>query len=362
MGGSISKATVEKNAQGIKKMNQDVEKVMQDVLKKYSEIVRTEMGDYHTKLITILREPGLKLPAKPNLNISQVFNKKCSTDLVAIFEKKLNRFPKYAVEQSALFGTSLRPITMELADADSLRKQTLCRNLSSLYVAFLELIEQSVTSLVTCRGEMNGIMLRLTQPFKGPNGNSGPIAESKANLAWFEKMKQLQTEYTKELKNVDKLLKKMRGVTLLSDKQLNKLIADMKKVQTTAQGLPRKCTALVNELKTIKTVDVRQAAECSRLGIAEKNCSANAIDTAIKALEQQQRLASQKLAQRRAELNPVTQAMNEISSNPIGNLALKVPGVKGMVENAVKQQEQVGQGSKKKLLRKSTGDFNQLFQ
>ena len=304
MGGSISKSTLTKNAAGINKMNQNIEKVMQTVLKKYSEMVKAEMGDYYQKLAGVMKEPGLSLPPPPQVNIAQIFGQKCTNDLVAIFEKKLDKFPKYALEQSAMFGTKLVPITMELADADSVRKQTLCRNLSQLYIAFLDLIEQSVSALVSCRSVMDGIILRLKQPFQGPNGNSGPIAESKANLAWFKKMSELQKTYSKQLKMVDKFLKKMNGITLLSDKKLQKLISEMQKINTENQQLPNKCNALVTELQSIQTVDVRQAAECTRLKIPEKNCSANSIDTAIRQLEQQQRLAAQKLSQRRSNLTP----------------------------------------------------------
>lgn len=315
MGGSISKSTLTKNAAGITKMNENIEKVMQSVLQKYSEMIKGEMGDYYQKLITIMKEPGVSLPQRPQMNLAQVFGKKCNADLVAVFEKKLKRFPKYALEQSAMFGTKLQPITMELTDSDGVRKQSLCTNLARLYAAFLQLLEESVVGLVTCRTEMDGMIARLSQSFQGPNGSSGPIAESKANLAWFKKMDELQKSYTTQLKAVDKFLKKMDGITLLSDKKLNKLIADMQKLTTESQSLPQKCSSLVSELSTIATVDVRQAAECSRLKIKEKDCNANAIDTAIKRLEQSQRLAAQKLAQRRTNLAGPTSAIARASAN-----------------------------------------------
>lgn len=315
MGSSVSKSSLVKNDAGIKKMNQAIEGVMQKVLQKYSEMIKNDMGDYYQKLIAVMKEPGLSLPPPPNTNLAQVFGQKCAQDLVAVFEKKLQRFPKYALEKSALFGTKLEPITMELADADSIQKQSLCRNLSALYAAFIQLIQESVVGLVTCRASMDGMMSRLSQSFQGPDGQSGPIAESKANLAWFKKMNELQASYTKQLKAVDKFLKKMDGITLLSDKQLNKLIADMQKLITSSQSLPQTCDALASELQTIQTVDVRQAAECNRLKIPEKNCSANSIDTAIKKLEQLQRAAAQQLSQRRAQLAGPTSALNRATLN-----------------------------------------------
>jgi hypothetical protein len=296
-------------------MNQSIENTMQKVLQKYSEMIKGEMGNYYQKLIAVMKEPGLSLPPPPNTNLAQVFGQKCAQDLVAIFEKKLDRFPKYALEKSAMFGTKLEPITMELADSDSIQKQSLCQNLSRLYASFIQLIQESVVGLVTCRASMDGMMVRLNQSFQGPNGQSGPIAESKANLVWFQKMKELQSSYTKQLKAVDKFLKKMDGITLLSDKQLNKLIADMQKLVTSSQSLPQTCSALASELQTIQTVDVRQAAECNRLKIAEKDCSANTIDTAIKKLEQQQRTAARQLAQRRVNLAGPTSALNQAAVN-----------------------------------------------
>ncbi len=315
MGGSVSKASLTKNAEGIQKLNQAIEKTMQSTMEKYSELIKGEMGEYYQNLIAVVKEPGLSLPSPPEVNIAQVFGKKCNEDLVAIFEKKLNRFPKYALEKSAMFGTKLEPITMEIADADSIQKQSLCQSLSSLYASFLQLIEQSVIGLVACRTEMDGIISRLTSSFQG----SGPIAESKANLEWFKKMNELQDAYTKQLKTVDKFLKKMDGITLLSEKQLNKLISDMQTLISESQALPQKCSALVTQLQSIQTVNIQQASECQRLNIPEKACNANAIDAAIAKLEEQQKLAAQQLAQRRANLSGPTSAINNTSMTQIGS-------------------------------------------
>ena len=309
MGGSISKSSLTKTNVGIQKMNEDIEKTLQNVLEKYSEMIKSEMGDYYKKLAMVVKEPGLQLPQKPNLSIAQIFGQKCNADLVVVFEKKLNKFPKYALEKSALFGTKLEPILMDIGDNDSIAKQTLCRNLSQLIIAFLQLIEQSVTSLVSCRGQMDAIVIRLTQSFMGPNGQSGPIADSKANMTWFKKMSELQTAYTTQLKTLDKFFKKMNGITLLSATKLNKLVAEMQKLNAQVQQLPMTCSNLVNELATIQTIDIQTATECQRLNISETGCNKNAISTAIGALEQAQRLAAQKLAQRRQNISPVTAAV-----------------------------------------------------
>ncbi len=300
MGGSASKSSVTKNATGIKKMNESLEKVMQEVLNKYSEMVKNEMGDYYQKLARTIREPGINLPQPPQMNVAQIFGKKCSEDLVAIFEKKLDKFPKYALEESSMFRTKLRPITMEISDFDSIRKQALCRNLSQLFVAFLDLLEQSVVALVSCQSSMNGMIMRLTQ-----SGPTGAIAENKANREWFNKMTELQKAYIKQLKMVDKFFQKMNGITLLSDKQLNKLITEMQKINRANQQLPNKCNMLANELQTIQTIDERQAEECNRLKISPKNCNSNTIGLAIQKLEQEQMRATQQLTQR-ANRNPVT--------------------------------------------------------
>lgn len=309
MGGSVSKTSLTKNAEGIQKLNQAIEKTMQSTMEKYSELIKGEMGEYYQNLISIIKEPGLSLPPPPQVNIAQVFGQKCNEDLVVIFEKKLNRFPKYALETSALFGTNLEPITMEMADADSIEKQSLCQKLSSLYASFLQLIEQSVIGLVACRTEMDGMMARLNTS----------IAESKANLDWFKKMNELQNAYTSQLKSVDKFLKKMDGITLLSEKQLNKLITDMQILTSESQSLPQKCSALARQLESIQIVDIYQAAECQRLNISETSCNANAIDTAITQLEQQQQLEAQQLAQKRSSLSPPTSAINNASMRQIGS-------------------------------------------
>jgi len=309
MGGSISKSSLTNTNVGIKKMNENVEKTLQTVLKKYSEMIKSEMGDYYQKLVVVVKEPGLQLPQKPNLSIAQIFGQKCNEDLVVVFEKKLKQFPKYAIETSSLFGTKLDPILMDIGDNDGIPKQTLCRNLSQLMVAFLQLIEQSVISLVSCRGQMDAIIIRLTQSFTGPNGPSGPIAESKANKEWFKKMSELQKAYTTQLKSLDKFFKKMNGITLLSATKLNKLVAEMQKLNTQVQQLPMTCSNLANELATIQTIDIQTAVECERLNIPETGCNKNAISSAIGALEQAQRLAAQKLTQRRQTISPVTAAV-----------------------------------------------------
>lgn len=310
MGGSVSKSQLTNNQTGIIKMNQMIEKNMQTVLDKYSEIIKSEMGDYYKKLITLLKEPGLNLPQKPIINIAEIFGQKCNTDLVAIFEKKLNRFPIYAIEKSSLFGTTLEPITMEIADSDSIRKQTLCRDLSQLYVSFLDLIEQSVISLVSCRGDMDALIIRLTQSFQGFDGQqSGPIAESAANIKWFKKMKELQNIYTKQIKQLDKFFKKMDGITTLSNKQLNKLINEMQLLNIKTQELPLQCSSLANELKVIQTIDIGIDSECKRLEIPDIDCNKSSIDKVIRNLQEVQRLANEELNQRKNQLTSNIQSV-----------------------------------------------------
>ena len=314
MGGSISKSGLTKNNSGIEKMNKNIEKVMQQTLAKYSEMIKAEMGSYYQKLIGVMKEPGLSPPPQPKIDLAQTFGQKCNQDLVAIFEKKLDKFPKYALEKSSLFGTSLTPIMMDLADRNGIQKQTLCKNLSQMYAAFLGLVENSVRGLMGCRMEMDAVIARLSQSFQSVSGPSGPIAESKANLAWFTKMGELQKSYTTQLKKVDKFMKKLNGVTVMGPKKLNKLIAEMNKLSTENQQLPGKCSALANELKTMQTIDSRTANECKRLNIAEAKCNKNAIDVAIRALEQGQRLAAQQLAQRRTNLSSVPSAISSASA------------------------------------------------
>lgn len=340
MGGSISKETLQKKQDGVLKMNQEIEKTMQAILAKYSEIIKDEIGDYYTKLITILKEPGLSAPPQPNLDIAQIFNQKCTTDLVAVFEKKLTKFPKYAIEKSAMFGTSLEPIMMDIADADGVAKQTLCNNLSQLYVSFLNLIEQSVRSLVSCRTEMDNVMIRLSQSFQGVNGQSGPIANSKANIKWFKTMQNLQETYVSEIKKLDKFFKKMNGITVLSQTRLNKLITDMEKLNSEVQQVPQICIALANEIRNIQTIDTKTADECKRLNIKEENCNQNTIDMALRNLEEAQRLAAQKLSSRRANLSSIPSAMTQNIPTPQALQNTIQQSVQNSIQSAVPQSLQ----------------------
>jgi hypothetical protein len=308
MGASVSKTKLLKNNQGVQKMNEMLEKTMQQVLLKYSEMVADEMDEYYKKLIIVLKEPQLELPLPPVVDLTSIFNKKCDEDLVAVFEKKLNKFPKYAIESNSLFGTSLSPIMMDLGDNDGIPKQLLCKQLSELFVTFLNLIQSSVTGLIGCRTQMDTMIRRL-------NGN---IAESKANLQWFKKMKELQDTYTKQLKSVNNFMNKLNGVTIFGNKKLNNLINEMNKLSNENKQLPQKCQLLVNELQIIKTIDDNILKECDRLNIPDKKCNSNAVEIAIQELEQQQNLASEKLLSQRTNLNSISSAITSSSNKFMG--------------------------------------------
>ena len=278
MGGSISKATINKNTKAGADLDKMLTKLLKDVIGKYSELVDKTQVQYYQELTDSFQNKTAP-PTPPNkMTISAAFGKACDKDLVAVFERKLKRFPVWALRKQGLFSSSLEPILMEITDGDGVKKQDLCASLSKFYMAILKLIEESVNNLVKCRTSMLDVVDRVNKSFNDTTGVlQGAVADSAANEAWFKQAAMIQKEYKKHVKRNNKLFAMLNNIQVLDAVEVNKFIGKMQKETREISLLPQKCDILVNQLKRIPTIDQATVDSCKSLAIPQVKCSKGAI-------------------------------------------------------------------------------------
>jgi hypothetical protein len=279
MGGSTSKASVINNITKGNDLDKMLTKLLKSVIGKYSELVDKSQTQYY-QLLTDAYKNNTALPPPPDkTSISNAYGKACDEDLVAVFEKKLNRFPLWAIRNQGLFSSSLEPILMEITDTDDIKKKDLCTSLSRFYMAILKLIEDSVNNLVKCRVNMLDIINRVNKSFQDQNGNvHGAIVESAANKTWFKHAQKIQIEYAKHVKRNSKMFAELDAIKFLDAKEVNKFIGKMEKESREISLLPQECEIIVNQLKRITTIDQATSDACKTLNIPQVQCSKTAID------------------------------------------------------------------------------------
>jgi hypothetical protein len=289
MGSGASKANVQNNMTEISDVDVMLTTLFKEVIAKYSEIIDASDAQYFVQLTEAYKNKS-SIPNRPFVDIAEVFKKSCKDDVIAVFERKLKRFPIWAIRNQGIFGglfsSSLNPILMEYnqKDINAIKKSELCASLAKLCVNVLYLIESSVNNLMKCRSGLINVVVRVDKSFNGINNiPSGAVADAKKNKEWFKKVIELQKIYKKHVIRNNKLFVKLNNIQYIDAIVVDKFVKMMEKEQLELILLPEQCDFLVDQINRIPTIDNETFEICKQLNIPDINCSKNTIaDTRAK--------------------------------------------------------------------------------
>lgn len=281
MGAGPSKATVLKNHSNNVVQDQELAQLFQDLIDQYSEFVDEKLTKHYTDLAKFFASEApsaskdLTTPVIPDLGLMAAFNQSCNEKVIASFAKKLQKFPKWRLQKSGMFGISAGAvIDLSLKDESVAKSKTeMCTILARLYFSVLDLIRESITKLISCRKKIQAVSQK---------AKSTGIAESTANKKWFAAVVEVQKMYNTQVSNINKLFKTLKGTTQLYAKKVDELIEKLNKINSEMMSFPGRCNVLMENLESglITTITVDQSVKCKELKIKQINCNAGTIKLA----------------------------------------------------------------------------------
>ena len=314
MGGSVSKSTIKGNQKTLDDMDLTLSKLLTETLNKYSEFVEKETNAYHAQIIENFEKKSTSLPVKPpSTNIKDVFKAKCNKDVVVIIKKKLNKFPKWALQERGFLFTSMKEVPLAIQDTNNMNKDEMCTKMAQLYTALLFSIELAITSLFTCREGILQLHSRLNAPFTSVSGaTKDPVGDSPANEEWFKAMNEYQKMYKKRANEAKKLFNSLKGKSTLSKEQVDKFINKLDALNRKLNTMPQQCKILYESVDRQETISQATADTCKKLKIKAKACNQSTIE--LKKMEQDA-LNKMKVAAQ-ATKNPVAAAKSAAAVVP----------------------------------------------
>lgn len=278
MGNTITRDKINKTNNEQEEKQTEVGKLFHEILIKYGELVDKSILTYTRQIIDAYAE-NKPLPHGNIPDVYQLFNQTCKKDAVILFERRLKKFPLWAIREQGMFGSSLKTVPFDLQNDEAAkpRKKQVCQTLANLFLNIIQLIHYNIQQLVVCRSFISFILQK----------DVADNTKIKSNKTYFNKTNNMQKFYKKQVVKINKLFKKINTIERLDIIQIEKLVVQMTKQRKEMESFPEQCDKMFKEINNLQIIDSATLSLCQTKNIPIIQCSKNAIASVN--LQQQQK-------------------------------------------------------------------------